>query len=204
MDGLTFRFIDTAGLRKTSDTIESIGIEKTFEKIEQAYIVLYLIDATQKIPEINRLIGKIKKRLEGSERKLVILMNKMDFLSDKQLADLSDSGKFKNLDKNDHVLNISASYGDNIDTLATLLLELVRGEQSGEDDVIVTNARHYEALSLAGEAITRVDEGLQTGLSSDLVAQDIRQVLHYIGEITGEVTTDEILGNIFSKFCIGK
>lgn len=204
MDGLTFRFIDTAGLRKTSDTIESIGIEKTFEKIEQAYIVLYLIDATQKIPEINRLIGKIKKRLEGSERKLVILMNKMDFLSESQLANLSDHRKFKNLDKNDHVLNISASYGDNIDTLATLLLELVREEQSGEDDVIVTNARHYEALSLAGEAITRVDEGLQTGLSSDLVAQDIRQVLHYIGEITGEVTTDEILGNIFSKFCIGK
>ncbi len=204
MDGLSFRFIDTAGLRKTSDTIESIGIEKTFEKIKQAYIVLYIIDATQKVSEIDRLAGKIKKRLEGSARKLVILMNKIDFLSDRQLEALSDRGNFKNLDKDDHVLNISASYGDNIDTLASLLLELVRGEPSGENDVVVSNARHFEALSRAGEAIDRVNEGLQTGLPSDLVAQDIRQVLHYLGEITGEVTTDEILNNIFSRFCIGK
>ena len=110
----------------------------------------------------------------------------------------------KNLDESDLVLNISASYGDNIDTLASLLLDLVRGGQKGEDDVIVTNARHFEALNHAGEAIDRVADGLKSGLSSDLVAQDIRQVLHYLGEITGEDTTDEILGNIFSKFCIGK
>jgi len=209
MEGLSFRFIDTAGLRKTSDTIESIGIEKTFEKIGQAYIVLYVIDGTQKISEIDRLIGKIKKRIQGSgmeetNHKLIVLLNKIDFLNDKQLAALSDRGKFKNLDKDDHVLNISASYGDNIDTLVSLLLNLVREDQKGEDDVVVTNARHFEALSHAGEAIDRISEGLQTGLSSDLVAQDIRQVLHYLGEITGEVTTDEILGNIFSKFCIGK
>jgi len=204
MDGLSFRFIDTAGLRKTSDSIESIGIEKTFEKIGQAYIVLYVIDGTQKISEINRLIGKIKSRLEGSGRKLVILMNKIDFLNDKQIAAISDPGRFKNLAESDHMLNISASYGDNIDTLVTLLLELVREDQVGEDDVIITNARHFEALTHAGESIDRVSEGLKSGLPSDLIAQDIRQVLHYLGEITGEVTTDEILGNIFSKFCIGK
>ena len=90
------------------------------------------------------------------------------------------------------------------DRLVSLLLELVREDQKGEDDVVVTNTRHFEALSLAGEAIDRVAEGLKTGISSDLVAQDIREVLHFLGEITGEVTTDEILGNIFSKFCIGK
>jgi tRNA modification GTPase len=204
MDGISFRFIDTAGLRKTSDTIETIGIEKTLEKIGHAYIVLYVIDATEKIPEIDRLIGKIKKRLEGSDRKLVILLNKIDFLGEKQIAALSDRKKFRNLTESDHVLPISASYGDNIDALASLLLELVRGDQHGEDDVIVTNVRHFEALKNAGEAIDRVSQGLQTGLSPDLLAQDIREVLHYLGEITGEVTTDEILGNIFSKFCIGK
>jgi tRNA modification GTPase len=204
MDGISFRFIDTAGLRKTSDTIETIGIEKTLEKIGHAYIVLYVIDATEKIPEIDRLIGKIKKRLEGSDRKLVILLNKIDFLGEKQIAALSDRKKFRNLTESDHVLPISASYGDNIDALASLLLELVRGDQHGEDDVIVTNVRHFEALKNAGEAIDRVSQGLQTGLSPDFLAQDIREVLHYLGEITGEVTTDEILGNIFSKFCIGK
>jgi tRNA modification GTPase len=204
MDGLSFRFIDTAGLRKTNDTIENMGIERTFEKIGQAYIVLYVIDATQSLREIDRLIGKIKKRLEGSERKLVILLNKIDFLAEKQLDALSERSRFRNLGESDHLLNISASYGDNIDTLASLLIELVRGERHGADDIIVTNARHYEALIHAREAIGRVAAGLETGLPSDLVAQDIRQVLHYLGEITGEVTTDEILGNIFSKFCIGK
>jgi tRNA modification GTPase len=204
MDGISFRFIDTAGLRKTADTLENIGIGKTLEKLGQAYIVLYVIDATEKISEIDRLIGKIKKRLEGGDRKLVILLNKIDFLSEKQLAALSDREKFRNLDAKDRVLPISASYGDNIDTLASLLLELVREDQHGEDEVLVTNVRHFEALSRAGEAVGRVEAGLASGLSSDLLAQDIREVLHYLGEITGEVTTDEILGNIFSKFCIGK
>ncbi len=204
MDGVAFRFIDTAGLRKTSDTVENLGIEKTFEKIEQAYIVLYVIDATQKISEIDRLIGKIKARLGDGDRNLIILMNKIDFLNEKQLADLANLKKFRNLNEKDRVLNISASYGDNIDVLVSLLIELVQGEGTGESGVMITNARHYEALTLAGEAIERVSEGMNSGLSSDLLAQDIRQVLHYLGEITGEVTTDEILGNIFSKFCIGK
>jgi tRNA modification GTPase len=190
IEGVSFRFIDTAGLRKTSDTIESIGIEKAFEKINQAYIVLYVIDAAQKIEEIDRLAGKIKSRLEGSDKKLFILMNKIDFLTVKHLAAIRDLDNFMNLDENDQVLYISASYGDNVDQLASLL--------------VITNARHFEALVNAGDAINRVYEGMKTGLSSDLLAQDIRQVLHYLGEITGEVTTDEILGNIFSKFCIGK
>ncbi|MCK4852935.1 MAG: tRNA uridine-5-carboxymethylaminomethyl(34) synthesis GTPase MnmE [Bacteroidales bacterium] len=204
IDGISFRFIDTAGLRQTSDTVESIGVEKTFEKINQAYIVLYVIDAAQTIEEIDRLVGKIKKRLEGSDRKLFILLNKIDFLTDKHLAALQDLGNFKNLEKDDQILYISASYGDNVDQLASLLVETIKHENTHEHDVVITNARHFEALVNAGEAINRVQEGLKTELPSDLVAQDIRQVLHYLGEITGEVTTDEILGNIFSKFCIGK
>jgi len=204
LEGFTFRFIDTAGLRQTSDSIESIGIEKTFEKIGQAYIVLYVIDADQDLKEIDRLAGKIKKRLVSGERELVILLNKIDFLSDEKLSDLSDPGKFKNLDKNDRVLQISASYGNNIDKLAGLLVDLVKQREGHENDVVITNARHFEALSEAGQAMERVSEGLKSGLATDLIAQDIRQALHNLGEITGEVTTDEILGNIFSKFCIGK
>jgi tRNA modification GTPase len=204
IDGISFRFIDTAGLRHSTDTIESIGIEKTFEKISQAYIVLYVIDAAQQIEEIDRLAGKIKKRLEGSDKKLFILLNKIDFLTDQHLATIQDLGNFRNLDEHDQVLYISASYGDNVDKLASLLVDTIKQENTGETDVVVTNARHFEALVNAGDAINRVYEGMKTGLSSDLLAQDIRQVLHYLGEITGEVTTDEILGNIFSKFCIGK
>ena len=204
ISGISFRFIDTAGLRHTSDTIESIGIEKAFEKISHAYIVLYVIDAAQKIEEIDRLAGKIKKRLEGSDKKLFILLNKIDFLTDQHLDAVRDLSNFKNLDENDQVLYISASYGDNVDQLASLLVETIKQGNSDENDVLITNARHFEALVNAGEAINRVHEGMKTGLSSDLLAQDIRQVLHYLGEITGEVSTDEILGNIFSKFCIGK
>jgi len=204
IDGISFRFIDTAGLRHTSDTIESIGIEKTFESISKAYIVLYVIDAAQQIEEIDRLAGKIKKRLEGSDRKLFILLNKIDFLTDQHLEAIQDLKNFTNLDENDQILYISASYGDNVDQLASLLVDTIKQDNTRENDVVITNARHFEALVNAGDAINRVHEGMKTALSSDLLAQDIRQVLHYLGEITGEVTTDEILGNIFSKFCIGK
>ncbi len=204
MEGFTFRFIDTAGLRKATDAIENVGIEKAFEKISQAYIVLYVIDADQDIGEIDRLAGKIKKRLDGSQGELIILMNKTDLLSAGQVEALKAPDNFKNLDSGDRVLCISASNGDNIDKLTALLVELVRKDGSPESDVVITNARHYEALSLAGQAIARIRQGMESGLPSDLLAQDIRQVLHYLGEITGEVTTDEILGNIFSRFCIGK
>jgi tRNA U34 5-carboxymethylaminomethyl modifying GTPase MnmE/TrmE len=114
------------------------------------------------------------------------------------------AGTTRDVIENDQVLYISASYGDNVDQLASLLVDTIKQENTEENDVVITNARHFEALVNAGDAINRVHEGMKTGLSSDLLAQDIRQVLHYLGEITGEVTTDEILGNIFSKFCIGK
>ena len=204
IEGFSFRFIDTAGLRLSSDAIENIGIQKAFEKIKQAYIVLYVIDATQKIGEIDRLAAKIKKRLIDLDKKLIFVLNKIDGLSDEELSDLKNLKKFKNLTSRDKILFISAYYGENIDHLASLLVAQVKQKDSAEQPVIVTNTRHYEALSKALEAIERVRDGLKSGITSDFLAMDIREVLHYLGEITGEVTTDEILGNIFSKFCIGK
>lgn len=204
IEGFSFRFIDTAGLRKASDKIESLGIEKTFQKIEQAYIVLYMIDATADMTEIDRLAGKIKKRLAGKDKKLIIVLNKTDLLTKKQISSLKDLSQFTNLNSTDIILYLSAFIHQNIDLLISALLDIVQQRIAGEHDVIVTNTRHYEALTHADDAIDRVAKGLKSNVSSDLLAQDIREVLHYLGEITGEVTTDEILGNIFCKFCIGK
>lgn len=204
IEGFSFRFIDTAGLRKSSDKIESLGIEKTFQKIDQAYIVLYMIDATVSMTEIDRLAGKIKKRLDGKDKKLIIILNKIDLLPKKQIFNLKDLSQFRNLNSSDKIIYLSAFNHKNIDLLISTLLDIVKQRVTGEHDVIVTNIRHYEALTHADDAIDRVAKGLTSNVSSDLLAQDIREVLHYLGEITGEVTTDEILGNIFSKFCIGK
>ena len=204
IEGVNFRFIDTAGLRKTDDSIEKIGIAKAFQKIDQAYIVLYMVDSSSPIDETDRLIGKIKKRLEGKEKKLVILMNKTDHLSESDLKLRKEISRYKNLDKKDMHLFISAKSSKDIDELVKLLATIISADQVGSHDLIVTNLRHYEALVNAGEALTRAKEGLESGISSDLLSMDIRQVLHFLGEITGEITTDEILGNIFSKFCIGK
>ena len=204
IEGYSFRFIDTAGLRKTTDTIESLGIEKTFKKIEQAFIVLYVIDATQKIQEIDRLVGKIKKRLDKSDKKLIIVFNMIDNLEDEELSERQDMRNYKNLRSEDKILYISALNDENIDQLVSMLLAQVRQSRIGEHEVVVTNARHFEALQKAREALERVRDGLKGTISQEFLAMDIREVLHYLGEITGEVTTDEILGNIFSKFCIGK
>lgn len=202
--GYRFRFIDTAGLRKATDSIETIGIEKTFEKINQAYIVLYIVDVNEDINEINRLIGKIKKRLKNKDKKLIILMNKTDEISKVKLADRQNVDNFSNLAHHDIVLYISAKKKKNINRLTDMLAGIVNESSPAEHDVIISNSRHYEALFKAGEAIKRAGKGLDSGISSDFLAQDIREVLHYLGEITGQVTTDEVLGNIFKNFCVGK
>jgi tRNA modification GTPase len=204
IEGFSLRLIDTAGLRKASGKIESLGIEKTFQKIDQAYIVLYMIDSVAGVAEIDRLAGKIKKRLEGKDKKLVLILNKTDKLSERQFSKIRDLSQYKNIDSSDKIIFLSALNHENIDLLINTILDIIRSRVSGEHDVIVTNARHYEALSNAETAIDRVAKGLKSAMPSDLLAQDIREVLHWLGEITGEVTTDEILGNIFSKFCIGK
>lgn len=197
IEGVSFRFIDTAGIRETSDTIETIGIERTYERISKASIVLLLVDATEKDEDIKKAIENIKDRLGKSDKKLIVVINKID------QADLRQD--FSNLlrDK-DSILKISAKTGENVDQLIQELLSIVNLTSLEQNDIIVTNARHYDALEKADESLQRAIDGLKTGITGDFMAQDIRETLHYLGEITGEITTDEVLGNIFKNFCIGK
>lgn len=203
IEGFKFRFIDTAGLRKSRDTIENLGIEKAFEKINQASIVLYLLDATRESRELDRLIGKIRQRIAGKDQKLLLLFNKTDLLSQEELKRLKNRKLYQHLSDKDVCLYVSAKE-QKTGELLKILSELVRTGMKSQSGVVVTNTRHYEALTHAGEAVSRALEGLNTNLSTDLLAMDIREVLSYLGEITGEVTNDEILGNIFKNFCIGK
>ncbi len=203
LHGITFRFIDTAGIRETSDTIESMGIERTFRKLDQATIVIWLIDATRSIEEIANLSRQILPRCEGKH--LIIAFNKEDKIDSTTRENLTSLYKqLTNELENTTLLFISAAQGNHIDQLEAKLVEAVNMPQVGENDIIVTNARHYEALMHAHTAITRTLDGLSTLLSGDFLAQDIRECMHYLGEITGQISTDEILGTIFSKFCIGK
>ena len=196
--GVTFRFIDTAGIRHTTDTIENLGIERTYRKIEQATIVLWMIDLTTPVEKITSLAASIVPKLE--DKHVVLLFNKSDLLSDAELAE--KRAILPNLKA--ERLFISAKKQQNTDELVQLLLKAAHIPQIGEGDVVVTNLRHYEALTRALDAIRRAKEGLQTGLTGDFISQDIRECMFYLGEITGQISTDEILGNIFSRFCIGK
>ena len=206
--GIGFRFIDTAGIRKTEDTIESIGIQKTFEKIDNARIVIYLVDSQQLAVgsrsgnELKIEIEKIKNKYP--QKPLLVIANKVDELTKKDLSVILDSVE-KSLPKSQvKYLPISAKTGQGIDTLKDLLLEFINSGALKNNDTIVTNSRHYDALIKAFEAIGAVKEGLQHQIYGDLLAIDIRQALFHLGEITGEITTDDLLGNIFANFCIGK
>lgn len=196
--GVTFRFIDTAGIRQTSDTIESMGIERTFRKIEQASIVLWMIDLTTPREKIESLAKSIVPKTEGKH--LVLLFNKADLIPGEQRAELENILP----EVGDDRLFISARQHYNTDRLQELLVKAAAIPSISEEDVIVTNLRHYEALTKALEAILRVKEGLEIGITHDFLSQDIRECMFHFGEITGQISTDEILGNIFSKFCIGK
>ncbi|MDX1760912.1 MAG: tRNA uridine-5-carboxymethylaminomethyl(34) synthesis GTPase MnmE [Christiangramia sp.] len=203
--GVGFRFIDTAGIRETEDVVESIGIKRTFEKISQAQVVLYLFDASSPsasgispqggdYSQVKFEIGKIKNQFP--QKPLVILANKTDKLNEDQL---------KNLKSQISDLNtISAKTGAGVEELQQKLLEFVNTGELRNNNTIVTNTRHYNALLSALEEINKVQEGLNHNLSGDLLAIDIREALHYFGEITGEITNDDLLGNIFANFCIGK
>jgi tRNA modification GTPase len=198
INGVTFRFIDTAGIRQTSDVIESMGIERTYQKIEQASIVIWMIDLTTSIEKIELLASLINPKLQ--DKNLIILFNKADLLTVEKQEDFNSilpELKAKRL-------FISAKQHQNTNQLQKLLVNTAAIPSIGEDDVIVTNMRHYEALKKALEAILRVKDGLEINITHDFLAQDIRECMFYIGEITGQISTDEILGNIFSKFCIGK
>ncbi|MFV0330552.1 MAG: tRNA uridine-5-carboxymethylaminomethyl(34) synthesis GTPase MnmE [Dysgonomonas sp.] len=198
IQGLTFRLIDTAGIRDTVDVIESIGIERTFKKIEQANIVLWIVDAETSNEHIEQLAKKILPLAE--DKKLILVYNKVDIISAERKAE-----KEKLLsDKISERIFISAKYEQGTNILEDLLIQAASIPKISEQDVIVSNVRHYEALQKALIAIQRVTEGLDLKISGDFLSQDIRECMYYLGEITGQISTDEILGNIFSKFCIGK
>lgn len=201
--GIGFRFIDTAGIRETEDVVESIGIKKTFEKIEQAQVVIYLFDASvisnnsEKSHYINTLKQEIEKiKNKYPQKPLQIIANKIDKLSEAQVSLL------KSEIPNVHLISAKSNVG--VDQLTDALLNLINTGALRNNETIVTNSRHYDALLKAFEEIQKVKYGLDSGLSGDLMAIDIRQALFHFGEITGEITTDDLLGNIFANFCIGK
>lgn len=196
MGGVTFRFIDTAGIRETNDTIESLGIERTFQKLEQAEIVLWMVDATDAVSQINQLSKQILPRCEGKH--LILVFNKADLMTD--ASSVVPAGFPDNVQS----IALSAKRRTNIDELQQILVSAANLPSVTQNDVIVTNVRHYEALTHALEAIKRVQEGLRSNLSGDFVSQDIRECIFHLNDIAGEVTNDMVLRNIFEHFCIGK
>lgn len=201
INGIGFRFIDTAGIRETKDVVESIGIQKTFEKIEQAQVVILLLDAKEL--QVSGLkfqveIEKIKNKFP--QKPLVVILNKVDLLSINEVETIRQELETLNL----KLETISAKQKIGIDELKNTLLSFVNTGALRNNETIVTNTRHYDSLLKALEEIQKVKWGLDAGISSDLMAIDIRSALFFFGEITGEVTNDELLGNIFANFCIGK
>ena len=192
--GIGFRFIDTAGIRETQDEIEQIGIRKAFEKAQQAAIILYLIDS-QSFPQEEKSHRKKLSDLQNQfpQKPLWVLLNKTD----------KNKAKLPSTLEAYPCLQISAKSKTGIEALKQVLVRYME-ENNYQDESIITNSRHYAALSSALTEISKVQKGLHEGLSGDLLAIDLRQALFHLGEITGEVTNDELLGNIFANFCIGK
>ena len=198
INGVAFRFIDTAGIRETNDTIESLGIERTFQKLRQASIVLWVIDLNTPAEQIEELAKVIIPKAE--DKKVILVFNKSDLLSSDELELKQQLLNNIPADR----IYISAKQQENTEVLKQHLIQAAALPKVSQNDVIVTNIRHYEALTKAHEAILRVINGLEMNISSDFLSQDIRECMHYLGEITGQISNDEILGNIFGKFCIGK
>ncbi len=196
--GTAFRFFDTAGIRETTDHLESLGIERAYNKLEQATVVLLLVDTQNPYSTVFGRIEKIRKRINN--QLLIIVANKID------------SGKKETIDRlgalalneNERLVFVAAKDKVNLDELNSTMAHAVNLDEASQEDIIVTNARHYEILKNAHKAIERVLSGLDSGITGDFLAQDTRECLHYLGEITGEITTHEVLGHIFKNFCIGK
>lgn len=199
--GVRFRFIDTAGIRETTDTIENIGIERAFSKLRHAEIVVWMTDATDAAGQVARLAPRLVPAMEPPQH-LVVAVNKTDRLDAAALAALIPALRSA-LPAETVIEPISALSTTDVDRLKSRLAAMM--PSVADDEVVVSNARHYEALTRAEAAIRRVVDGLRAGLSGDLVSQDLRECLLHLSEITGgEITTDEVLGNIFSHFCVGK
>jgi tRNA modification GTPase len=190
INGIVFRFIDTAGIRVTQDTIEAIGVERTHEKMKQAKLILYLVSPDQPKKAIEeQLVG-----LEAANIPFLTLLNKADVLTENQEAAFGDLA----------FLPLSAREKTGIEELKTAILEKIQLHHIAADEVLISNTRHLEALQKTESALTNVLHHLDSSVTSDFISSDIKQALHYLGEITGLVTTDDLLENIFSKFCIGK
>ena len=204
IDGITFRFIDTAGIRKTDDVVENIGIERTYQKMEEAKIVIWLLDALPTEAEIEDM----KEKNQG--KKLLMVFNKIDEISFDKAVLSSDensqtSSSISLSDENVSILNISARTGENVSDLEQALVRAADIPEITENDVIVTSARHYEALLRSDESLSRVLESMDMGMSGDIIAEDLKMVLEELGEITGgQISSQETLNNIFKHFCIGK
>ncbi|MDD4739489.1 MAG: tRNA uridine-5-carboxymethylaminomethyl(34) synthesis GTPase MnmE [Bacteroidales bacterium] len=191
--GLEFRFIDTAGIRESSNKIEKAGIERTFTAIEKSKIILFIVDVNKTTPkEAKQEIEDLKQRIDFTDKHLIVIANKIDIQKHKEKG-------WKEM----NAIEISAKTKQNIGEIVEKMFELFDINELN-DKIFVSNWRHFEALKLLLEGINSTEQGIKNNLPSDLIASDIRTCLHHLGEITGEVSTEEILGNIFSKFCIGK
>ncbi|MAX79775.1 MAG: tRNA uridine-5-carboxymethylaminomethyl(34) synthesis GTPase MnmE [Crocinitomicaceae bacterium] len=197
LDGIVFRFFDTAGIRETQDTVEAIGVQKTLEKIHAAAIVIYLFDVNDMEPdELQTIVTDLQQQTDQNNAQLLVVANKIDGHSTEELQQ-----RYPFIE---NPVFIAAKSGTGITELEKRLTDFVNTSAVGNEDVVVTNSRHYEALVNANEALLRGHQGLENGITGDFIAMDIRQALHYLGEITGEITNDDLLGNIFANFCIGK
>lgn len=197
--GKLFRFIDTAGIRKTSDIVENLGIERTYSMLERSQIIIWMVDSTAVTEHIEWLAERILRRADG--KPVIIVLNKTDRLNDEEIDILENI--FSNYQT--PIVKISAKHNVNTQTLIEELHRASTTPTQNESDIILTNARHYEALRNAQHSIKAIITGLTTNIPSDLIAQDLRETLYHLGEITGgEITTPEVLSNIFSRFCVGK
>ena len=234
IEGITYRFIDTAGIRETSETIEKIGIERTFQKIAEADIVIGMLDGTKRLASIYKEASDIINHVNLLKQKLLLLINKNDKIQISKFYDINDNFQWKikqtvekNIEANGGYMCDEYSYsvtGQDLYDIRNLMHYEIMSAKDTEDiedlkhkiryytstpkidgnTVLVTNLRHYEALMQAKESLEQVKNGMDNNLSADLLAQDLRQAVFYIGSITGEVTNGEVLGTIFGRFCIGK
>ena len=219
IDGILFRFIDTAGLRETEEVVEKIGIERTFKKISEASIIIGMVDLTRDYESTCETIREIIEKVDFGTQKLVFLLNKTDICevntnvasSNYIVSSLENKGikaelltSLSEATENTPIIPISAKAGTGIDILRAVLASSQRDLLADSDTTLVTNQRHVQALSDSRTSLLRVRDGLATGLPTDLAAQDIREAIYHLGSIVGEISTDEVLGNIFRNFCIGK
>ncbi len=219
IDGVLFRFIDTAGLRETEEIVEKIGIERTFKKISEASVVLGMVDLTRDYESTCETVREIIDKVDFSAQKLIFLLNKTDIcevnknvnivnfiVSSLDCKDIKSSLIENIVDASEltPIIGISAKTGSGMDNLRSLLASSQRDLLADSDTTLVTNQRHVQALSDARTSLLRVQEGLASGLPTDLASQDIREAIYHLGSIVGEISTDEVLGNIFRNFCIGK